>query len=135
MNRYNGTCLCGSVAFKVEGNFESFYLCHCTRCQKDTGSAHSANLFSTTAKLFWLSGSEKVITYRHSSTLHIKSFCSVCGSSLPSCQLEGTVLMVPAGSLDTKVEVEPSAHIYIEHKAIWDDKLESVRMYSELPYG
>ena len=48
---YNGSCLCGDVRFIIEGEFKSFYLCHCNYCRKDTGSAHAANLFSTTAKL------------------------------------------------------------------------------------
>lgn len=135
MNKYNGACLCGNVTFEIEGEFESFYLCHCSRCRKDTGSAHAANLFSKTAKLSWLSGSEKVKVYRHASTLHVKSFCSECGSSLPSSQMEGQLLVVPAGSLDTKLEVVPNAHIYTEHRAAWDDNLESVRKFGELPSG
>ncbi|MFN3455173.1 MAG: GFA family protein, partial [Pseudobdellovibrio sp.] len=46
-NNYLGSCLCGQVEFKIQGVLESFFLCHCKYCQKDTGSAHSANLFST----------------------------------------------------------------------------------------
>lgn len=49
--KYSGSCLCGEVTFEIEGDFEDFYLCHCERCRKDTGSAHAANLFSSTAKL------------------------------------------------------------------------------------
>jgi hypothetical protein len=40
-----GSCLCGAVSFEVSGAFDSFFLCHCSRCRKDTGSAHAANLF------------------------------------------------------------------------------------------
>ena len=53
MTDHVGSCLCGTVRFKVEGEFDSFYLCHCQHCQKDTGSAHAANLFSSSAKLIW----------------------------------------------------------------------------------
>ena len=59
-NNFRGSCLCGKVKYEVLGDFESFFLCHCKFCQKDTGSAHSANLFSSTSKLNWLSG-ERVI--------------------------------------------------------------------------
>jgi hypothetical protein len=58
-NQYLGSCLCGAVTFKVQGSFERFFLCHCSRCRKDTGSAHAANLFSTTARLEWLSCQDK----------------------------------------------------------------------------
>jgi len=50
-NTYAGSCLCGEVRFEIEGEFERFYLCHCEFCRKDTGSAHAANLFSSTAAL------------------------------------------------------------------------------------
>ncbi|MCI3132528.1 GFA family protein [Phenylobacterium aquaticum] len=53
-----GSCLCGGIAFEISGPFEAFFLCHCSRCRKDTGSAHAANLFSSTAKLTWLSGQD-----------------------------------------------------------------------------
>ena len=42
-NPTTGKCLCGVVQFRISGEFESFFLCHCSRCRKDSGSAHSAN--------------------------------------------------------------------------------------------
>lgn len=39
MADYLGSCLCGAVKFEVQGEFDSFYLCHCQRCQKDIGLA------------------------------------------------------------------------------------------------
>jgi hypothetical protein len=59
-NEYSGSCLCEQIKYEVEGSFESFFLCHCKYCQKDTGSAHSANLFSATAKLKWILGEDKI---------------------------------------------------------------------------
>ncbi len=99
MNKHSGSCLCAGVRFEVDGNFERFYLCHCGHCRKDTGSAHAANLFTTTAALKWLSGQEKVAQFTLPGTRHSRSFCSVCGSALPSLQMNGALLLVPAGSL------------------------------------
>src|SRR6185503_422406 len=64
MTIHSGSCVCGAIRFEVEGTFEKFFLCHCGRCRKDTGSAHAANLFSSSAKIRWLSGQEKVKTFR-----------------------------------------------------------------------
>jgi len=47
MNEKAGSCLCKKINFEIEGEFDSFYLCHCGRCRKDTGSAHAANFFLT----------------------------------------------------------------------------------------
>jgi len=124
--RHEGSCLCGAVRFEVLGDFERFFLCHCGRCRKDTGSAHAANLFSTTAKIRWLSGQAKIKTFNLPTTRHERSFCSDCGSSVPGVQMNGALLVVPAGSLDTAVEVRPDAHICVASRASWDQRLEEI---------
>jgi hypothetical protein len=111
-DKHHGCCLCGAVRFEVEGDFEHFYLCHCQYCRKDTGSAHGANLFSSTAMLKWLSGEDQVRVFNLPSTRHRHCFCSTCGSALPDLQLNGTLLKVPAGSLDSPVRIRPDAHIF-----------------------
>lgn len=130
-----GSCLCGEVNFEVQGEFGSFYFCHCAYCRKDTGSAHAANLFARNAKLNWLSGQERVKTYSLPSTRHKKSFCSNCGSALPMEQAELNLVVVPAGSLDDKVTIQPTAHIFLASKAEWDDGLDSVLGFDGLPNG
>lgn len=131
--KYLGSCLCGEVTYEVKGDFEKFYLCHCERCRKDTGSAHAANLFSSTAKLRWLSGQEKIKTFNFRSEGHIKSFCTNCGSALPNLQMDGKLLVVPAGSMDSDINIRPQGHIYCANKANWDTKLEEVLKFDELP--
>jgi len=119
MTVHSGSCLCGAVKFEVQGSFDSFYLCHCQHCQKDTGSAHAANLFSQSAKLTWLAGEDAVTSFTLPGTRHSKSFCKLCGSALPSSQLEG-LLVVPAGCLDSRISMVPTAHIFISSRAAWD---------------
>ena len=133
MTKHVGSCLCGEVRFEIAGDFERFFLCHCGRCRKDTGSAHAANLFSSTAKIRWLSGEAKVRTFRAPATLHERSFCSECGSALPRVQMNGALLVVPAGSLDSALEIRPDAHIFVASRANWDRHLEDVPKIDELP--
>jgi hypothetical protein len=128
-----GSCLCGAVLFRVEGTFESFFLCHCGRCRKDTGSAHGANLFSSTARLEWLMGEGRVRTFRVPDTRHTKSFCSICGSALPQVQEEVGLLVVPAGSLDDPIDIRPNAHIFVADRAEWDEGLEGVSRIDAFP--
>ena len=131
--KHYGSCLCGKVTFEVSGEFEQFFLCHCEHCRKDTGSAHAANLFSSTAKLTWLTGENLVRIYNHKNEGHIKSFCSECGSAMPNIQMDGTLLVVPAGSLDVDVSIKPSGHIFCDNRANWDDGLEQIRQFKKLP--
>lgn len=128
-----GSCLCGAVQFEVDGDFQHFYLCHCQRCRKGSGSAHAANLFSTTAKLRWISGADKVVSYVVPGTRHARSFCSVCGSALPGSHMGGKLVVVPAGSLDTGVDVRPDAHLFMSSKADWDTNLDAVEKREGMP--
>ena len=131
--KFYGSCLCGDVEFEVHGTFDSFLLCHCVYCQKDTGSAHAANLFSANARLRWLSGETQVTSFTLPGTRHTRSFCSGCGSALPIVQDNGEQLAVPAGSIDTDVPIEPIGHIFMSSKANWDDHLERIRTFDGLP--
>lgn len=128
-----GSCLCGAVRFDIDGPLETFYLCHCGRCRKDTGSAHAANLFSSAARLVWRQGGDQVRTFRLPDTRHARAFCSRCGSAMPH-QSDGTVV-VPAGSLDAPVAIAPQAHLFLSCRAEWDRRLEDVPGFEGLPPG
>lgn len=130
---HRGSCLCGAVHFEVDGAFERFYLCHCAYCRKDTGSAHAANLFSSTAQLRWLAGQDQVSSFDLPGTRHSKSFCSVCGSALPKLQMGGALLAVPAGSLDSALAQRPEAHLFVASRADWDYELERIPKLETLP--
>lgn len=132
-SEHKGGCLCGEVAFEIHGDFDQFFLCHCEYCRKDTGSAHCANLFSSTAKLHWICGQNKVTTFHLPSTRHTKSFCSICGSTMPTEHESTGMLVVPAGSLNTPLSIQPNAHIFMASKANWDDELEALPKMDRYP--
>jgi hypothetical protein len=133
INKHQGSCLCGEVRFEIEGEFERFFLCHCEYCRKDTGSAHAANLFSSTAVVKWLSGADHVRQFELPGTRHGKCFCATCGSALPMLQKQGKMIVVPAGSLNSDVLIRPNAHIFMASRAKWDESLEGVPMLEGLP--
>jgi len=130
---HTGSCLCGAVRFEVAGDFDRFFMCHCSRCRKGSGSAHGANLFSTTASLAWLAGADKVRTFHVAGTRHQRSFCTDCGCALPRQSADGKLLVVPAGSLDSDVALRPQAHIFTASKANWDEALENVPRVAAMP--
>lgn len=130
---YSGSCLCGAVRFEVTGEFERFYLCHCEYCRKDTGSAHAANLFSSSATLEWISGQDKTTVFNLPSTRHSRCFCSICGSALPWAHKQGRLLVVPAGSLNGEVRLKPDAHLFVSSRAGWDDGFGTVPMMERFP--
>lgn len=128
-----GSCLCGTVRFDISGGFDAFFLCHCSRCRKNSGSAHGANLFAANATISWLSGEGSVSSYHLPATQHARSFCKTCGSALPILQMAGALLVVPAGSLDTPVDIRPTAHICCASRANWDVDLADIPHIDGLP--
>ena len=132
VDTHKGACLCGAVRFEITGAFEHFFLCHCSRCRKSTGSAHAANLFSNAAQLTWLSGEDKVRVYDLPETRFTKAFCSECGGALPRVHAPGR-LQVPAGCLDTPVPIRPEAHIFHAHRANWDENLHDIACFDQRP--
>ncbi|KJZ00857.1 MULTISPECIES: GFA family protein [Pseudoalteromonas] len=128
-----GSCLCAQVRFEIKGEFSHFYLCHCSHCRKDSGSAHGANLFSNSATLTWLSGEPLVRHYQLPHSAHCKSFCSRCGSALPMYQQQGDILVVPAGSLDDDPNINVTAHIFYADKARWEKGFEDIQRFSGAP--
>lgn len=131
--KVTGSCLCQKVRFEIEGNFDAFYLCHCSYCRKDTGSAHAANLFAKGAKLIWLAGEADTKTFTVPGTRHSKCFCRECGSALPRSEMDGGMIVLPAGSIDEGKLEKPDAHIMMARKADWDDGLDEVMKLGGLP--
>ena len=135
MTTYRGSCLCGNVTYEVTGSFDSLYLCHCKYCQKDTGSAHAANLFSSSAQLTLLSGEESLQQFNLTDTRHSKCFCRNCGSAMP-WQVPGMFVIVPAGSLDTTVDVEAiptTAHLFLASQADWEQNSANAPRFNKFP--
>lgn len=129
--RHQGSCLCGEVRFEVQGGFEGFFCCHCSRCRKGTGSAHGANLFASEATLSWRAGEAMVRTYAVPGARHVRAFCERCGGALPVVQ--GRMVVVPAGCLDSPVELRPQAHIFCASGADWEEGLGEAPRFDALP--
>src|SRR6185369_5162743 len=63
MAAYRGSCICGDVVFEVDGSFDRFLNCHCSRCRKATGSAHSCEVIVKASAVRWLRGEGSVTRF------------------------------------------------------------------------
>ena len=117
-----GRCLCGEVKFECSNTFKQFYFCHCTQCQKMTGSAHVSNLFTSPDNIKWISGEESIKRYDVPGRVISSAFCSHCGSPTPYVSLSGNSLIVPAGILNASPNIGPQCNIFWEERASWYDQ-------------
>lgn len=115
-----GSCLCGSIAFEIRPPFVTFRYCHCSRCQKASGSAHAANLFVPAAQFAWTKGEAAVKHYHHAASQRFGvSFCPECGTRVPHKVKTREDYLVPAGVLDDDPGVRPENSIFWDSKAAW----------------
>ncbi|HTA96699.1 MAG TPA: GFA family protein [Solirubrobacteraceae bacterium] len=124
-----GGCLCGGVRFVLSEPPHGAGYCHCTRCQRRTGTAASAQARIDGRALRLLQGEALLRGWRHPDGGHEKCFCSVCGSHLFSRSAEDpTQVSVRMGAFDEDPRIRPSWRTYVAYAAPWepipDDGLE-----------
>jgi hypothetical protein len=117
----SGACNCGGVRFVLHEIPSRAGYCHCTRCQRRTGAAASAQARIDAATLTILSGAELLTGWRHPDGGFEKLFCSVCGSHLFSANPENPAEMsVRLGVIDGDPQVRPSFHQFTADAAVWE---------------
>lgn len=133
MNQYKGQCLCGICHYVISGQKpNAMFLCHCSRCRKETGTIHGANVFFNNARLAWESGENNITHFNLEGTRKARAFCKTCGSPMPRQYGESHVVL-PAGSLEDDTFLEPTAHIFCASRSSWEDKVRDLKRFDELP--
>ena len=131
--RLEGSCLCGAVAYTVEGECRGFYHCHCERCRKVTGTGHASMILLGASAVDWRRGEGLVRRYDVPGAKRFASvFCSECGSYLPRLSPAAGLVAVPAGSLDHDPGIEPEARIFSGSRTDWSCA-DGLPTYDEYP--
>jgi hypothetical protein len=115
-----GGCLCGGVRFEVTEPLLSAGYCHCTRCQRRTGTAASAQARIAPRSLRLLSGEELVRGWDPADGGFTKCFCSACGSALWSRSPDGEIVGVRLGAFDGDPGIRPSVRTFVAYAAPWE---------------
>ena len=115
-----GSCLCGHVAFAVDGPIIGMGNCHCSNCRKAYGAAFGSVAVCAKEDFRYLRGEEQITSYRQSDRI-TRYFCKICGSSLPLVEDWDNRVGIPGGLLDDDPKVRPSQHIFVGDKAPWWD--------------
>lgn len=132
--KVKGGCLCGKVQYTATGPFSAFHICHCSQCQRSTGSAHAANIFTTPDRLEWLAGEDQITAFIPDQPDMIsKSFCSHCGSLVPYISAKTGKLIIPAGSLSEDPGIRPNDNIFWADRADWYDGVSSAPKFDGFP--
>ena len=116
-----GGCLCGGVRFRVDAPLVVATYCHCTRCQRRTGTAASAQARIQPGSLTVTQGEELIRTYAPPDGFP-KLFCGACGSALWSRSPDDPGIMnVRLGAFDGDPGIRPSLRQFCAYAAAWED--------------
>jgi hypothetical protein len=114
-----GGCLCGGVRFELTEPPVSASYCHCTRCQKRTGTAASPQARIVPGSIR-VTGDELVRAYEPPDGFP-KAFCSACGSALWSINPDtGHIASIRMSLFDDDPGVRPSYRQFTAYAAEWE---------------
>ena len=115
-----GGCACGAVRFEVSAPLVSANYCHCTRCQRRSGTAASANARVEPGSFRVLSGEPSLRAWKPAGGFE-KWFCGDCGSALFSRHPDDDQLLsVRLGALDGDPQIRPSMRQFVAYAAPWE---------------
>ena len=120
-----GSCLCGAVAFEINGPMGPVTACHCTQCRKMTGnywaSFHVADAdlkFTRTDGLKWFDSSD----------FAKRGFCKECGSTLFWKKNDSNETSICPGSIDGKFRPGRRLRRPWSHWKRGDHKLDAIAL-------
>lgn len=117
---HSGGCHCGGVRYSVSADPEMTFFCHCSDCQKTTGSPFSIELMLPSSG-FTCEGELATYTVTGDSGQAVhRRYCPKCGSGLfLECDADPGYIFLKAGTLDDAAWVKPEAHIYTGKMQPW----------------
>lgn len=130
-----GGCQCGGVRYEVTGEQKTIVVCHCSECQRQSGSAFGMTMVLGKQQFRLTKGALEVFTWVSDSGAEMHGyFCPDCGSRIyhQNNYPEDAVLLKP-GTLDETSELVPELQLWTRSKQQWCKLPESVRSFETQP--
>lgn len=122
MDSHEGGCLCGAVRYRVRGEPVRSSACHCTYCQKRTGSAFGVGAYFGAADVEITRG--RLTAYEHRSDESGRwlrnEFCPVCGVIVTwTAEAMPGLRAIAGGTLDDPKRLRIARHGWTRSKHPW----------------
>jgi hypothetical protein len=132
VGQHEGGCVCGAVRYVAQGEPERVTVCHCTWCQRRTGSAFAVEVVFKQGAVS-LAG-DTLQTYRHlsdeSGRWLDQQFCGRCGTNIGlTLKAAPDIRTIAAGTFDDPswIDRDKQQFRYVYRR--------SARNWSALPGG
>jgi hypothetical protein len=113
-----GSCLCGAVAFTIDGELSPPSACHCGQCRKQSGHVWSSTWTHKDRLSF--TASDTLTWFRASDTAR-RGFCRSCGSFLFWQHNDEDTISISMGAFDTPTGLQLARHIFVADKGDYYD--------------
>ena len=117
----HGGCQCGAVRFEIRSEPSTVYACHCTECQRQSGSAFALSMPVARDAIAIVKGTPKAWRRVHESgrVIHCM-FCGDCGTRLfHNPERNPAVSIVKPGTLDDARSLHAVGHIWTRSAQAW----------------
>jgi hypothetical protein len=127
--KIDGGCHCGFITYQAEADPEQAAVCHCTDCQRLSGSAFRT-VVPVESGAFRMSGQPTIyVKTGESGNKREQAFCPRCGSPLYSAPpTDGPrTLFLRVGTINQRDRFVPRSQIWARSQQPWLGALGSVR--------
>ena len=123
--KIEGGCHCGFITYIGEADPEKTAICHCTDCQKLTGSAYRVTVPATDASLRLVAGQPSVyVKVGDSGARRAQVFCGHCGSPLYTYDADWPrVFGLRVGCIDERAALVPTKRVWCRSALAWSESL------------
>ena len=124
-----GGCQCGRLRYRITAEPRVLAACHCTECQRQSGSAFGLSLVVDRAHLQMESGTPKLFTRTGGSGKPVVcAFCGDCGTRITHApEVLPDTINVKAGTLDDTAGLRPAFHVWLKSKQGWYEPPKDVK--------
>ena len=126
--KVDGSCHCGAITFEATINPAAAFVCHCSDCQKMSGSAFRVSAPAAAEDFNITRGSPKVyVKTAESGKRRAQGFCGDCGTSIYSADAENTKMyMLRLGSIHQCADIVPLAQSWCRSALPWTQDLSAL---------
>lgn len=130
-----GGCQCGQLRYRFEGAPLAIAVCHCTECQRQSGSAFGMSLLVPQNSFQLIAGEVRDFTRSSDSGRRVRCvFCPSCGTRIyhDPAYAQG-ILNIKPGTLDDTSWLLPTVHVWTRSKQPWVTIPDGAKCFEQQP--
>ena len=132
--KIDGGCHCGRITYEAVVDPDMVSICHCTDCQKLTGSAFRANVQAPAETFVLRGGPPKIyIKTAESGNQRAHAFCGDCGTPIYAAAISNPpTYSLRIGGIKQRAEFgRPKRQIWCKSALPWSMDIRDVEQFSK----